>query len=77
MLGLDCLLEAWKDAQPMTQPGIFLIPRPLFELVGAWNEAEQLMVTPFDDFIFFDRILFILEDVLFTLGAVLYCRSGL
>ena len=77
MPGLVWLVEAWNHAQLMTQPGIFMIPRHLLEFVGEWNEDEHLAATPFDDIMFFTLILSRSKDVLFTLGAVLYRRSGL
>lgn len=77
MAGVDWLVEAWKDAQPMTQPGIFLIPRSLLDKVGAWNESDELAATPYDDFEFFARVLSGAKEVLFTADAVLYYRSGL
>lgn len=32
------LIESWRDARPMLQPGLFLLPRPLWERAGPWNE---------------------------------------
>lgn len=73
MPATDWLVEAWRDAQPMTQPGMFLIPRPLLEAVGGWDETLSLI----DDFEFFARLLCAAEEVRFTTGACLYYRSGI
>lgn len=67
------LVEAWRDAQPMTQPGMFLIPRDLLEQAGEWDESLSLI----DDFEFFARLLSHANEVLFTPKATLYYRSGL
>lgn len=73
MAGVEWLVEAWRDAQPMTQPGMFLIPRALIDQVGAWDESLTLT----DDFEFFARLFCNASDVLFTQEATLYYRSGL
>lgn len=70
---IDWLVEAWRGAQPMTQPGMFLIPRPLLETAGGWDESLSLI----DDFEFFSRVLCLAEEVRFTPGACLYYRSGI
>ena len=69
----DWLVEAWRDAQPMTQPGMFLIPRDLLNQTGGWDESLSLI----DDFEFFARIFCHASEVLFTPEATLYYRSGL
>lgn len=69
----DWLVEAWADAQPMTQPGMFLIPRPLLEMVGGWDESLSLI----DDFEFFARLFCHATEVLFADEAILYYRSGI
>ena len=73
MPATDWLVEAWRDAQPMTQPGIFLIPRDLLNQTGGWDESLSLI----DDFEFFARVLCHTSEVLFTPEATLYYRSGL
>ena len=73
MNAFDWLVEAWRDAQPMTQPGMFLIPRGLLEQTGGWDESLSLI----DDFEFFARVLCLANEVLFTPEATLYYRSGL
>ena len=69
----DWLVEAWADARPMMQPGMFLIPRELIEIAGEWDEELTLI----DDFEFFARIISQAKDVLFSKGATLYYRSRL
>ena len=73
MAATDWLVEAWRDAQPMTQPGMFLIPRDLLKHTGGWDESLSLI----DDFEFFARVLCHASEVLFTPEATLYYRSGL
>ena len=72
MKATDWLVEACKEARPMMQPGMFLIPRKIIETAGAWDETLSLI----DDFEFFTRILCHSTAVLFTPGATLYYRSG-
>ncbi len=67
------LVEAWRDARPMMQPGMFLIPASLLREAGGWDERLTLI----DDFEFFTRVLCHAREVLFTPGAVLHYRSGL
>ena len=69
---LDWLVESWIDTQPMTQPALFLIPRPVIEKSGLWDERLSLL----DDFEFFARVLCHASEVRFTPGARLYYRSG-
>ncbi|MEO0454774.1 MAG: glycosyltransferase family A protein [Verrucomicrobiota bacterium] len=69
----EWLIEAWRKARPMMQPGIFLIPRPVLESAGGWDEELTLI----DDFDFFSRVLCHANEVLFTPGAILYYRSGI
>jgi glycosyltransferase involved in cell wall biosynthesis len=73
MNATDWLVEAWRDAQPMTQPGMFLIHRDLLRKTGGWDESLSLI----DDFEFYARILCHAKDVLFTPKAILYYRSGI
>jgi len=37
MCGVDWLVESIRDAQPMMQAGMFLIPRSLAEKTGPWK----------------------------------------
>jgi hypothetical protein len=73
MASLDWLVEAWRDAQPMMQPGLFLIPRELLSVTGSWDVSLSLI----DDFEFFARVISSAEQVLFAPKACLYYRSGL
>jgi glycosyltransferase involved in cell wall biosynthesis len=73
MAGTDWLVEAWRDAQPMSHPGMFLIPRVLLDRAGTWDESLSLI----DDFEFFARLFCKAKDVLFTEDATLYYRSGI
>lgn len=67
------LVEAWRRAEPMMQPGLFLIPRSLLEKAGGWDETLSLI----DDFEFFARLLCHAEEVRFTPEATLHYRSGI
>ncbi|MDF1658879.1 MAG: glycosyltransferase family 2 protein [Verrucomicrobiales bacterium] len=71
--GLDWLINAWKTARPMMQPGLFLIPRDLIVQVGGWDES----LTVIDDFEFFARLISATDIVRFTPEERLYYRSGL
>lgn len=69
----DWLTEAWAYAQPMMQCGLWLIPRPILEQCGGWDESLSLI----NDFEFFSRVLCNASEVLFTPEATLYYRSGI
>ena len=69
----DWLAEAFCDARPMMQPGMFLLPRSLIDIVGLWDEKLSLI----DDFEFFSRVLSHADGVRFTPGVPLYYRSGI
>ena len=69
--GIDWLCQDWRDGQPMTQCGTFLIPRSLIDAVGGWDERLGLI----DDFEFFARVLCAAEELRFAPGARLYYRS--
>jgi glycosyltransferase involved in cell wall biosynthesis len=73
MESTDWLVEAWRDARPMMQCALWLIPRPILEQSGGWDEELSLI----NDFEFFARVLCHSKAVLFTPGAVLYYRSGI
>lgn len=73
MTATDWLVEAWAHAQPMMQCALWLIPRPLLENAGCWDESLSLI----NDFEFFARVLCHSNDVLFTSEAILYYRSGI
>lgn len=72
MSGCDWLMLDWSRAQPMTQSGMFLIPRQLIELYGGWNPKLGLI----DDFEFFARLITRSDGVRFAPGAQLYYRSN-
>src|SRR5439155_8924084 len=61
MPALDWLAQAFMDARPMMQCALWLIPRPVLELSGLWN--EELSFT--NDFEVFTRVLCHTEQVLF------------
>lgn len=68
----EWLVESWMDARPMTQCGMFLIPRALLDQVGGWDEKLTLI----DDFEFFARVLCAANEVLFTPDCPMHYRSG-
>lgn len=70
---LDWLVQAWADAQPMMQCGLWLIPRTILEKSREWDESLSLI----NDFEFFARVLCHAQEVLFTPEATLYYRSGI
>ena len=69
----DWLVTACGDARPMMQCAMFLVPRPVLENAGGWDERLSLI----NDFEFFTRLLLQSEGIRFTAGACLYYRSGL
>lgn len=69
---VDWLTEAWADARPMMQCGLWLIPRGILDQAGGWDESLSLI----NDFEFFARLLCHASEVLFTPEATLYYRSG-
>lgn len=71
--GIDWLLADWSDGLPMTQCGMFLVPRALLDRHGGWDEALSLG----DDFEFFCRILARSAGVRFAPRACLYYRESL
>lgn len=71
--GPEWLALDWTNGQPMTQSGMFLIPRSLLERVGGWDERLSLT----DDFEFFARVIGASAGIRFTPDARLYYRSGL
>jgi glycosyltransferase involved in cell wall biosynthesis len=70
---VDWIVRDWANARPMTQPGMFLIPRALVDEHGGWDERLSLI----DDFEFFARILSRSAGVRFAPEARLLYRSGL
>jgi glycosyltransferase involved in cell wall biosynthesis len=69
----EWLVRSWKNARPMMQCGLWLIPRKIVERAGLWDERLSLI----NDFDFFTRVLINSRMVLFTPGATLYYRSGI
>jgi len=69
----EWLVQSWKNAQPMMQCGLWLMPRNIVIKSGLWDEQLSLI----NDFDFFTRILVNSKMVLFTKEAVVYYRSGL
>ena len=73
MGGVDWLVEAIRDAQPMMQAGMFLIPRQLIIRAGPWIENSS----PIDDFEYFCRLFCEAKQVLFVGRTTLCYRSGI
>ena len=69
---VDWMVRDWSDARPMTQSGMFLIPRALLDRMGGWDERLSLI----DDFEFFARLMAGSSGIRFAPGARLYYRSG-
>ncbi len=70
---IDWICESWKNAQPMTQPGIFLIPRKIIDGAGQWDEHLTLN----DDMEFFTKNILKAKCICFSESSILYYRSGL
>lgn len=73
MGGVGWLVEAIRDAQPMMQVGMFLIPKSLAQKAGLWNEELTLI----DDFEYFCRLFCEAQEILFVPGTTLYYRSAI
>jgi GT2 family glycosyltransferase len=71
--GITWLVRSWSNGGGMSQAGMFLLPRPLLQRVGGWDER----LTFIEDFEFFARVMLGSDGVLFTRNARLYYRSGL
>ena len=71
--GVTWLVRSWSNGGGMSQAGMFLLPRPLLERVGLWDER----LTFIEDFEFFARVMLGSDGVLFTPNARLFYRSGL
>mgnify|MGYP006278065181 CR=1 FL=1 len=69
----DWLVAACRNARPMMQCAIFLIPRVILDRVWGWDESLSLI----NDFEFFTRVLLGSEGIRFTSDACVYYRSGL
>jgi len=70
---IEWLIQSWTGGGGMMQAAIWLIPRPVLESAGRWDERLSLI----NDFEFFTRVLLASDGVRFCAGARLYYRSGL
>jgi glycosyltransferase involved in cell wall biosynthesis len=70
---VDWLTNAWMNADPMMQCALWLIPRPVIERSGLWDESLSLI----NDLDFFTRVILSSKKVLFEEKAILYYRSGI
>jgi len=66
------LCMSWKTGRPMTQCAMFLLPRPIVEKAGLWDETLSLI----DDFDFFTRVILNSKKIIFDDSSILYYRSG-
>jgi len=73
LMPIDWICEAWKNAKPMHQCGIFLLPRQIIEIAGIWDESLSLN----DDMEFFTKNILASQGVFFCKKGILYYRSGL
>jgi glycosyltransferase involved in cell wall biosynthesis len=71
--GADWLELDWRNARPMTQSGMLLLPKALLDQHGGWDERLTLN----DDFEFFSRMISRSAGVRFAPGARLYYRSAI
>ena len=70
---IDWLVSSMTDKQVMLQCALWLIPRPVLERSGLWDESLSLI----NDFEFFIRVLLYADEIRCAPNAVLYYRSGL
>lgn len=73
MNSIDWICITWRQAQPMYQPAIFLIPKTLIQKAGLWDERLSLI----DDFEFFTRVILSSKKIIHSEKSILYYRSGL
>lgn len=69
---VDWLASEWLGARPMMQCGLWLIPRPILQRSGLWDERLSLI----NDFEFFARVLLHASRIEYTPGARMSYRSG-
>ena len=69
----EWITEALKQENEMMPGWLWLIPRPLIDKAGGWDERLSLN----NDFEFSMRLLLHANEVIFTPGARIYYRSGL
>ncbi|WP_439697060.1 glycosyltransferase family 2 protein [Mucilaginibacter sp. AW1-7] len=67
------LMASMTGREVMLQCALWLIPRPLLDKAGLWNEQLSLI----NDFEFFIRVLLNSKKLKYAETAVLYYRSGL
>jgi glycosyltransferase involved in cell wall biosynthesis len=72
LISTEWVCSSWKNAQSMTTPGIFLIPKNIIEKAGLWNTELSL----FDDTEYFTRTILAAKKVIFSADSTLYYRSG-
>lgn len=72
MKPLDWIKNALQQKCDMMGAWLWLIPRPIIEKAGGWDERLSLN----NDFEFSIRLLLNAQEVLFTPGAKLYYRTG-
>jgi glycosyltransferase involved in cell wall biosynthesis len=72
MPGPDWLELDWRNARPMTQSGMIMLPRSLLDQHGGWDERLSLS----DDFEFFARMISKCAGVRFAPEARLFYRSA-
>lgn len=69
----DWVNTYWYRGDPMTAPGRSLIPRPLLNQAGLWNEELSLN----DDMDFYTRLFVKAKTILICNDALLHYRSGI
>lgn len=69
----DWACASWRNANAMTNPGIFLIPKKIIEKAGLWDETLSLL----DDTEYFMKTILAADKVIFSNNSTLYYRSGL
>lgn len=72
MTPIDWLICSWEGGG-MMHGAAWLIPRPIVEKAGPWNQDLSLI----NDFDYFSRVLLASQGVKFCWGAKTYYRSGL
>src|SRR5690606_1034715 len=70
---VEWLHSSWRNAQPMMQCALWLIPRTIIEKSGLWNEELSLI----NDFDFFTRVILASSGVKFSHNSTLFYRSGM
>jgi glycosyltransferase involved in cell wall biosynthesis len=70
---IDWICSSWKNGQPMTQPGMFIIPKTTVDKATLWDERLTLN----DDMEYYTKTILACLNVVFCPNATLYYRSGL